>query len=72
MALNDSSSNVSLPNDGVKAAITVNNGYITNVKYDFSGIANIEQFTADVTFSDYNTNETVYLPFSVVHNAKEQ
>lgn len=73
MSMNgDSTSKISLPKDGIPAEISVENGYITNVKYDFSGIAGIDKFTANVSFSDYNKNESVYIPLSVVRNAKTE
>lgn len=54
------------------AEITTNNGYIEEIKYDFSNLT--EEFgkiNMDIKISNYNTAENIKIPDSVIENATE-
>lgn len=67
----NSASNIQMPDRDIEANITVANGYITEIDYDFGDIAGIENFKADIKFSNYDEAGSVYIPLTIIRDAKE-
>lgn len=66
----DSAANIELPRKDTESTITIKNGLIAQIEYDLSDIAGIDHFTATVKISDYNQAGSVYIPQTVIKQAK--
>jgi hypothetical protein len=60
-----------MPSKDIEANITVNGGYITQIDYNFDGLAGIDDFTATAKFSNYDNAGSVYIPLTIARGAKE-
>ncbi|MCR5573154.1 MAG: hypothetical protein K6F57_05315 [Candidatus Saccharibacteria bacterium] len=67
----DSTKNIEMPSKDIEANITVNGGYITQIDYNFDGLAGIDDFTATAKFSNYDNAGSVYIPLTIARGAKE-
>lgn len=67
----DTTSNITMPNKDVKANVTINGSYISEIDYDLSDVSGIESLLVNIKFSNYNNAGSVYIPYAIIRDAEE-